>query len=637
MDVMPPSSSDAAPGSGAWARTRRLAWWALAPALALVFYRGVYQFEFLGDAQFLILENRFLREPGMAWQQVVHNYFWSSSGNIIPYWRPWTKLSWYWEYQLFGPSPAGFMAVQLAWHLLGILGVQLLARALGATRAVAALAGLWFALHPVAVAPVCMLMARSDVVAACAMVWLAVGWVRWCGGGGAPWLALAALALALGLGSKETVVVAPAILAGWVLVRQDARASLRRWAPALAGSALMAGGYLLCRRAVLESDAAGLQAVAVELEPARLWASLAMYCRSLWPFIFTSGVRDVPLSEASSVPFAVRGLVALGAAAAVGVWAARRREWEWLWLMGWAGVALGPVVVAAGIHVPGADGKYPLADRWLYHALGPAMLLCALALGELMRRIESRLRVARAVAALLVAGCCGLWLAGSGDATREFASVDGMLDNEDRAYYHATPASHRTEQDECRFLDRKVVRALRAGDHAAVLDRSARLTARCGETPERGHPVLSSLVTLGRFKEAEPLARRLMRAPPTDRRGHAAIARLAGQVFLRVGAPADAEAALRAAAKLGGASCRTLLALAEAQRAQAKLAPAGRQLVEAYRCGGRTDPSILLMAATLLLQAGEREPTARLLRAAENHRLSDDQQAQARRLRDGLR
>ena len=71
------------------------------PLLAVVAYRHASHVEFVGDTRFLIAENAFIRSLSYWSETLVHDYFWSSSGQIIPYWRPFTKLSWLLEWRWF--------------------------------------------------------------------------------------------------------------------------------------------------------------------------------------------------------------------------------------------------------------------------------------------------------------------------------------------------------------------------------------------------------------------------------------------------------------------------------------------------------------------------------------------------------
>ncbi len=196
----------------------RGAWWLLAPLAVLWVFRGVAAFDFVADARFLIAENTYIRDLHQLWPTLTRNYFWSSSGAAIPYWRPLTKLSWLLEYQLFAGWPGGYMLVQLGWFLLGVLGVQGLARGLGCARSWAATAGLLFGLSPVAIEPVCLLMARSDVVAGTAAVWSVLAFLRWQARGSAAWAALHLVAAVLALASKESAVILAPVLTGWVLL-----------------------------------------------------------------------------------------------------------------------------------------------------------------------------------------------------------------------------------------------------------------------------------------------------------------------------------------------------------------------------------------------------------------------------------
>ena len=197
----------------------RRCWWLLAPAIVLFAYRLVSRNGFVGDANFLIAENRFVQDLVYLWENLRHDYFWSSSGATIPYWRPLTKASWVLEYQLFQGWSGGYALVQLGWHLLAVLGVEFLARCLGLARRWALLAGLLFGLSAVAIEPVSLLMARSDVVCVCAALWSVASWYRWSRSRRLRWLFSHLLALTLALGSKETGIIIAPVITLWTLLR----------------------------------------------------------------------------------------------------------------------------------------------------------------------------------------------------------------------------------------------------------------------------------------------------------------------------------------------------------------------------------------------------------------------------------
>jgi hypothetical protein len=120
-------------------RLLRRAWWLLAPAAVLFAYRGVGRDGFLGDARFLIAENRYLQDLSYLWENLRHDFFWSSLGANIPYWRLLTKACWLLEVQLFGVERAsGYAWVHSDGSCWRYSGCSALARA-SASRA----AGRW--------------------------------------------------------------------------------------------------------------------------------------------------------------------------------------------------------------------------------------------------------------------------------------------------------------------------------------------------------------------------------------------------------------------------------------------------------------------------------------------------------------
>ncbi|MCC6217696.1 MAG: hypothetical protein IT376_22750 [Polyangiaceae bacterium] len=620
----------------------RALWWLVAPVAALVAFHGLRHAELVADARFLIVENAYLRDPSRWWEHATSDYFWSSSGNIIPYWRPLTKLSWLLEYQLFAARPLGYHLVQLGWHALGIAGAQLLARQLGASRAAAMVVGLVVALHPVAVEPVCLVMARSDVVAATASAWAVLGWLAWRARAEARgWLAVHVAATLAALASKEaSVALAPALVA-WALLRGDWRRGERRrlWtlAPVLGLTAL----YLPLRRHLLERVATGLAEGGATLDPLRLYAGLGIYARNVWPLSLESTVRDVSIAEAMSAGFALLTVPSLAALAGLVVLAARRREQELLALLAWALLALAPVLVAERIWVPAVEGKLPFADRWLFHALTPSTLACWFAWERWASRPVTEwlgARHARAALALCAAGWAGVVTWRTLPARAELANERAMLDNEDRLYYFAVPAEYRTREDQCRFYQRRVVRARAAGRDAEVVDAAREVERHCSDAPDVQIDVLATLLRQQRREEAVALARKLLARPPADRRGHAQLAELAGSALLAGGYPGEAEPLFVQALRLGGGSCRSWIAAGEAARASGQSSRAADHLERAWECGKKADPSLLLAAATWLVEAhGDAARIGGLLDRAASSRLEPDQAAQLATLRAALR
>ncbi|HEY8153642.1 MAG TPA: hypothetical protein VII72_05890 [Myxococcota bacterium] len=593
----------------------RRGWWLLAPALVLLAYRGVTRNGFLGDANFLIAENRYLQDLAYLWDNLRHDYFWSSSGARIPYWRPLTKASWVLEYQLFQGRPAGFALVQLGWQLLAVLGVQLLARSLGLARRWAALAGLAFGLSAVAIEPVSLLMARSDVVCGSATIWAVASWHRWTSGGRHLWASLHLLCVALALGSKETGVIIAPVITLWTLLRRfEAGAGGRErtglWRELIPATPSWALGavYLAARGQVLGSSGGAGSAAGVSVDPLRIFASLARYLQNLLPFRLSSTVRSLPRAEAESLAFLATAALTAVCAVALLAWLLRRRNADGLGLAAWTLLALAPVLAVGEMAVPGISGKFPLADRWLYHALGAAALLAVLCFAKLpWPRLQQGILVAGLVWSAAV-------IAVNESVRAEYVSGLTMLRTEDRAVYFATPPEFRTPEDECRFLDRAHLRAAAAGDLATALERAEQTLARCpDDVPTRTSFRFHALMGLGRFEQARPLAEALLARPPADPRGRVHLTYLAGIAFLETGSPELAERWLLASRELGNRSCGVERQLARVAVASQLPELASQRLEEAYACDGSRNPGLLIDAASWSFYAGQPERTRRLL------------------------
>jgi len=586
----------------------RVGWWILAPLVTLCAYAGVSDFQFVADARFLILENLYITDLSYLWDTLTHNYFWSSSGSVIPYWRPVTKLSWLLEYQAFGTWAGGYLLVQVGWHLAGVAGVQMLARHLGSGRCWAMTAGLLFGLHPVAIEPVSLLMARSDVVAASSVVWAILGFLRW--RSGPWWVVIHLLATALALGSKESSVMVAVVLSFWVLlqwgfarraagVQQGSPSSISGQVLRLALVWSLVGAYLVTRSATLRADTEGLPGVSLSMDPLRILASSSMYLQNLLPFQLGSSIRNIPLAEAQSPLFL---LTAAGVALCLGLllyWLVRREDYIGSFLLLWACLALAPVILSGQISVPAVDNKYPLADRWLFHSLAAAMLLSVHLLQQVRRvNLNRVLLPGAAVWAVAV-----IW--STAEMRAEYRDERSLVDYEDRAVFFATPARFRTRQDRCRFLDRQFLRADWRNERQAALAIARRAVKRCGnEERLRLFHLFTALVALNHYHEAEPQARQLLEHPPRAARAHGRLALLAGEVFLHTGKPGLARQWLVKARKLGLRSCKVEQGLARAALALGHPRVAALQLEAAFRCGNERNPDVLITAGLWWIYAG---------------------------------
>lgn len=539
-------------------RTRRVAQrlaLPLAVALVAAAWADLLRHGFVADARFLIADNRYL-DAWSRWRATLaHDYFWSSSGASIPYWRPLTKLSWLVEAQLFGRGSAlPFHAVQLGWILTATAGVGVLARRLGAATPWVALAALLFGLHPALVEAGCLLMARSDVVVVACMVWALVGWLAWRAADSPArargWAGVHVVALAAALASKETAVALPLVVTAWAWAERP-----HRWAT-VAPAWLATLAYLAARAHVLGAMPRGA------IDPLRIFVGVGVYGWGLLPLRIATGVRNVSLAEAHGAAMPIMAAVvwlALGAAVTL---ALRRRAATALGLLTLAVASLLPVLVGPTPSVPGITGKLAFADRWLVTAAAAASV------GLVLGAARLPLRARRLVAVALAAWCLAA-IAVAPIAHGYYKSDTTLLDREDQAF-DETPARWRTVEDRCRFGERQLARAVSRGDADEAVRLVEQAPAECPPDQSARFNLASVLVQRGRFAEARPLADALVAAYELPPRFHAPLLYLAGVAALRTGDAGRAERLLTAALQEGLASCAIFARLAEATAAQGR-------------------------------------------------------------------
>ncbi|MFH1532373.1 MAG: hypothetical protein ABIK09_16740 [Pseudomonadota bacterium] len=577
--------------------------WVLPLLLTAIAYRTSPGFDLVGDAVFLIQDNAFMREWSDLWGLVTHGYFWASSGEVIGYWRPITKASWLVETLAGGGAPAVFHLVQVSWFLIGIAGVQALGRDLGLRPVQAMCAALLVGLHPAVIEAVCLVMARSDVVAMAAMTWAVLFWRIGWRTGRVRWTVLHLIAMAVALGSKEVAVVTPVIFGLFWAAERGGRRGWRRSLLALAPGVVLVLAYLVTRGLVL-GDSAGARIV---LDPFRLFSTGGVYLSGLLPFRVTTGIRNLPVAEAAATGSILWRAAAWAAALGIVVGLAVRRR-EALPLVGWMALVMAPVLLVDAIHVPNIDEKFPLADRWLFHAVVPvSLLLLHLAAG--LRPWPGR----------ILAGALALWvvvsLAMSGETHHWYRDARSLMAR-DEADYQATPAAFRTHQDRCMHFERQLLVELWEAGDAPVDDLEARLREgrvelQCEEGVDLHFNLASHHVRAGQYERARPLLRRLLDGGPLGRE-EAMTRLLAGIVEAHVGDPELGLVLLAGARDLGLEDCRIPLEEAQAHRRAGRPLPAARAFEAAYQCrvdqDGVRDPNLLFAAVLLHTRAGTDAP-----------------------------
>ena len=593
--------------------------WLLPSLLTVIAFHTSLEFGLLGDAVFLIRDNAWMQSWGDLPGLLTHDYFWASSGEAIGYWRPVTKASWLLETILGRGDPGVYHGVQVAWFLVGIVGVQGLARVLGFRPMQAMAVALLVGLHPAAVEPVCLVMARSDVVAMTGMIWAVLFWLLGWKTGRRGWLVPQLLALALALGSKELAVVSPAVFAGFWAVDSGWTAGWRRGLVALGPAALLVVGYLLTRALILGPSGG----IGVAFEPFRWFAAGGMYLSGLVPFRVSTGVRNLPVVEAASAAAILQAIAAWGIALGITGWLALRSR-RGLPFAAWMALVMAPVLLVGAINVPHIDGKFPLADRWLFHAVAPASCLWVYVVREFSSPWAGR------VGAVGLAAWVVFSLAMSAETHHWYQSSETLMELEDRRYA-ATPARFRTAQDDCAAFERRLLADMRVAGDAPIPDLDARVAEfhdelRCEDARDLHFNLASYYVRIGDYGRARPLLRGLLADGRTDR-SEGMLRLLVGIVEVRAGDPATGLTFLGDARCLGLDDCRIPMEEALALRALGRFAESAQAFETAYRCRsskeGVRDPNLLFAAAILHDQAGARETADGLVQELERVEMSE--------------
>lgn len=322
----------------------RFIFW-LALALTLLTYVGALRFEFVYDDLSQIVSN-----PHVQSWRFVPSYFTEQVwGHLYPgqpgdYYRPVFLLCLLLDHTLFGLRPAGWHATALLLHLLTTGLVYLLAGKLTRDRMAAAIAALFFGLHPVHIEAVAWVSAVAEPLMAAPMLGSFLCYLKQ---RESPphkrlWQAASLALFVFAVLSKETALVLPAIIAAyeWLFPLDDGQPAdsrsglLMRIARAIGPFALVAAGCLAVRFHVLKGfgrpTEKPLSAVLLTW-PSLLWLYLKQL---LWPFKI-SAFYETPWVHSPAMGNFVLPLLAVGCAvAALSYWAWRSRvvAFSVLWL-----------------------------------------------------------------------------------------------------------------------------------------------------------------------------------------------------------------------------------------------------------------------------------------------------------------
>ena len=368
---------------------------ALAFGLTLLTYVQVWRFDFVYDDHLQIEDNSKIRD----WRHVGEyftTHLWANVGNFdrsSNYYRPlfllWLRLN----YALFRLRASWWHAASLALHLLAVWLAYCAALKLlklmdyeePAPQVTAALAALFFALHPVHVEPVAWLSASSELLLT---IFFLLAFICYADSSvperRRSKIAASLAFFSLALAAKESaLMLVPLLLGCELLVRRSHDPSCGWWRSfgqalrAIAPWLAVGFAYMVVRHAVLgefgHTQVALSNEVVLKTLPALLW----FYARHLlWPYPLAALYDVFYVDSVHSREFIVP-LLALVPFTAV-LWAACRRSRAAQLAALWMVVTLLPVLDVALLRF-----NTLAQDRYLYLPSFGFCLLVALLLGRL--------------------------------------------------------------------------------------------------------------------------------------------------------------------------------------------------------------------------------------------------------------
>lgn len=198
--------------------------------LQIILYHNVAQFDFVWDDAFLIQNNPYFNHP-FHFLQIFGSGFWelSSLENPVPYYRPLVSLLYVVQHKVFGFFAGGYHLVNLAFHLLNITLVWILAKRFGLNRLGSFICSVIFSLHPTQVHTVCFISSQGDILCAffsllTILFWTSEKKIKW----------LSLLWISAALMFKEAAAILPIVLLGHdVILKKKSIRDLKNWIPFL--------------------------------------------------------------------------------------------------------------------------------------------------------------------------------------------------------------------------------------------------------------------------------------------------------------------------------------------------------------------------------------------------------------------
>lgn len=375
------------------------------------------------------LENPYYR--GLGWPQLR----WMLTANVMGHWIPVTWLTLGADFAVWGMNPFGYHLTNLLLHAVSaalfylvsrrLLGLAMPAASPGVASLGAAVAALYFAVHPLRVESVAWITERRDLTSGLFFLLTILAYLKaherppgvragW------RWISLAAAALALA--SKSIVMGLPLallILDIYPLRRLGPR--VRDWGSAQAWSVWREKIPFVLLAAGVAAAAYLVQRSTGYLTPADPAGRIGMVAYNVWFHVWKTAV-PLDLGPIYELPARVNPLQppyllsALGGLAiTIAVWLLRRRWPAGLAIWAFYLVLLAPV--AGFVHT----GNHLGADRNTYvPGMGFALLVGALAMTIVL---SGRRGVLRTPIVIMALGGMAIWIGGLALAARAQSSV----------------------------------------------------------------------------------------------------------------------------------------------------------------------------------------------------------------------
>jgi tetratricopeptide (TPR) repeat protein len=224
---------------------------------AWVAYSNSFQAPFLLDNEAIVLRDQRVHAfTPVQFHRILAGEYWETKPNGL--YRPLTTISYLFNYAVLGngPNPEGYHQLNFLLHAVNIALVYALSLLLFRRTAPAALAAALWAVHPVLTESVTNIVGRADLLAAFGVLAALLIHTRALGSAGgrkAVWLVAMALAVAVGMFSKESAIVIVAVLAAYDFTfARDA--SWRSRLPSYLAAAVPCLVYLYIRAQVLANS-----------------------------------------------------------------------------------------------------------------------------------------------------------------------------------------------------------------------------------------------------------------------------------------------------------------------------------------------------------------------------------------------